>query len=422
MKKLLVLALTLMLICSAALAEVNLTVTSWRTDDMALWDEINAKFHEENPDITVEFLPVTATEYDGVLQTKLASGNAEDIMFLRAFGSGRQIYDAGYVLPLTEEEIPNLSKMDVSVQTPWMTEEGVKYGVPGSVCYGGFFYNKKIFSECGVEVPTTWEEFKAACETIKAAGYDPIAFGIKDSWMVAEYLSATVVPMTTGGADWHTRLMNKEVDYTDPGYIKHFQWIKEMAQYFPDGYEGIGYDDLQMMFCAEMAAIYPVGTFELGVIEGANPDLDLGWFFMPGETAEETESITLGIIMGYGINAKLADDAEKLQAAYTYLNWVADVEASEMFTNLVVGQYAASNTFSSLENERALDIYNQISDLQAGRGCNFFIQIPYQKLSDQSPDYTSAVTEAIYKLLVEDATPEEAAAFMMEQQAWYFAE
>ena len=105
MKKLLVLVLALMLICSAAFAEVNLTVTSWRTDDKALWDEINAKFHEENPDITVEFLPVTATEYDGVLQTKLASENAEDIMFLRAFGSGRQIYDAGYVLPLTEEEI-----------------------------------------------------------------------------------------------------------------------------------------------------------------------------------------------------------------------------------------------------------------------------------------------------------------------------
>ena len=37
MKQLLI---ALMLICSAALAEVNLTVTSWRTDDKALWDDL----------------------------------------------------------------------------------------------------------------------------------------------------------------------------------------------------------------------------------------------------------------------------------------------------------------------------------------------------------------------------------------------
>ena len=419
MKKVLIAVLALLLVCGGAFAQVHLTVTSWRTDDKALWDQINLKFTESHPDISVEFLPVTATEYDGVLQTKLNSGNAEDILFLRAFGAGRQIYDGGDVYPLTEEEIPNLAAMDEAVKTPWMTEEGVQYGVPGSVCYGGFFYNKAIFAQCGVEVPATWAEFKAACEKIAQAGITPIAFGIKDSWMVAEYLSATVAPMTTGGAKWHSALMNKEVDYTDAGYVKHFAWIKEMAQYFPQGYEGIGYDDMQMMFAAEMAAIYPVGTFELSVIESANPDLDLGWFFMPGETAGEPASVNIGIIMGYGIN-KAVTDPQKLDACHTYLNWLSDVEASELFTNLVVGQYAASNRFSSLDDPRAEDIYTQLQALKEGRGCDFFIQIPYQKLSDQSPDYTAAITRAVYKLLVEDCTPEEAARCMMEEQAWYF--
>lgn len=420
MKKFLVLVLAMAFLCCNAFAQVNLTMTSWRTDDKALWDQINAAFTASYPDITVEFLPVTATEYDGVLQTKLASGNAEDLMFLRAFGTGRQIFDAGYVYPLSVDDIPNLANMDGAMTNPWTTEEGVVYGMPGSVCYGGFFYNKAIFADCGVEVPATWSEFMAACQTIADKGYTPISFGIKDSWMVAEYLSSTIVPMTTGGSAWHGKLMAKEVDYNDPGFIKHFEWIKEISQFFPEGYEGIGYDDMQMMFCAEMAAIYPVGSFELGVIEAANPELDLGWFFMPGETAEEPTSINIGIIMGYGINSNL--EGEKLDAAKVYLNWLGDVEASEMFTNLVVGQYAASNIFSSLENENALDIFNQIQDLKAGKGVNFFQQMPYQQLSDQSPDYTAAISEAIYKLLVEGCTPEEAAAFMMETQAWYFAD
>lgn len=417
MKKLLVLVLALIMVSSAAFAEVNLTMTSWRTDDKALWDQINAAFTEEYPDITVEFLPVTATEYDGVLQTKLSSGNAEDIMFLRAFSTGAQIYDAGYVIPLTTEDVPNLVNFDASFQNPWC-KDGVVYGVPGSVCYGGFFYNKAIFEECGVEVPKTWDEFLTVCQTIADAGITPIAFGIKDSWMVAEYLSATIVPMTTGGKEWHTKLMNREVDYNDPGYIKHFEWIKQLAKFFPEGYEGIGYDDMQMMFCAEMAAIYPVGTFELGVIEAANPDLDLGWFYMPGETADEEESINFGAIMGYGINAKL--EGEKLEAAKTYLNWLADVKASEMFTNLVVGQYAASGAFDALDDAMAMEMFQQITDIGAERGVNFFQQMPYEKLSDQSPDYTSAISEAVYKLLIDDITPEEAAQFMMDTQAWYF--
>ena len=233
--------------------------------------------------------------------------------------------------------------------------------------------------------------------------------------MVSEYLSSTVVPMATGGSDWHAKLMNKEVDYLDAGYVKHFKWIKQLAAYFPDGFEGIGYDDMQMMFCAEQAAIYPVGSFELGVIQGANPELELGWFTMPGESAEVQKSINISIIMGYGINSKLAEDREKLDAAYTYLNWLADVEASELFTNLVIGQYAASNQFSSLKNAMALELS------QLNQGADFFLQLPYQQLSDQSPDYTAAISEAIYKLLIEDVTPEAASALMMNAQAWYFS-
>ena len=40
---------------------------------------------------------------------------------------------------------------------------------------GGVFYNKDIFDDCGIEVPTTWEEFLAACHTMVDKGYQPLA-------------------------------------------------------------------------------------------------------------------------------------------------------------------------------------------------------------------------------------------------------
>lgn len=41
---------------------------------------------------------------------------------------------------------------------------------------GGVFYNKDIFEDCGIaEVPVTWEDFMAACQTMVDKGYEPMA-------------------------------------------------------------------------------------------------------------------------------------------------------------------------------------------------------------------------------------------------------
>lgn len=395
---------------------ISLNVTSWRTDDAEAWGRINAAFHELYPNIEVTFNGVTATEYDSVLQTKLASGNAEDIMFLRTFGTGRQIYDAGYVLPISEADVPKLADIPAASKTPWSTEDGTVYGVPGSMCFGGFFYNKGIFEKCGItSAPATWDEFLADCKIIEDNGYVAIADGIKDSWFLTEYISSTIAPVTTGGSSWHTALMNKEVDWTDPKYVKSLEWIKQMAEYLPDGYEAIGYDDAQMLFLSEAAAIYPSGSFDLGYLSSTNPNIDLGWFFMPVENEGDAKSINFNMIMGYGINAGLKDDPAKLQACYTYLNWLCEDSAAAMFDNEIVGQFIPNAVASAgIENPLGAEILNGTS------GEDLYQQMPYEKVSDQSPDYTAVVTEAIYSVLVDGVSCEDAAKKMVEQQAWYF--
>lgn len=40
---------------------------------------------------------------------------------------------------------------------------------------GGVFYNQDIFTECGVSVPTTWDEFLTVCQTLVDKGYQPLA-------------------------------------------------------------------------------------------------------------------------------------------------------------------------------------------------------------------------------------------------------
>src|SRR5688572_26333365 len=54
--------------------------------------------------------------------------------------------------------------------------------LPFSLAAAGVIYNRDIFAAKGVQVPTTWDEFMAACETFKAAGITPIYGTFKDNW------------------------------------------------------------------------------------------------------------------------------------------------------------------------------------------------------------------------------------------------
>ena len=46
----------------------------------------------------------------------------------------------------------------------------------------GAYYNKGMFEELGLAVPTTYDEFLAVCEALKQAGKIPIAYANQGGW------------------------------------------------------------------------------------------------------------------------------------------------------------------------------------------------------------------------------------------------
>ncbi|WP_425091596.1 ABC transporter substrate-binding protein [Tropicimonas sp. S265A] len=60
--------------------------------------------------------------------------------------------------------------------------------------------NKSVLDANGIAMPTTWDEFTAAVETLKAAGITPIAHG-GQAWQDATVFDAVV--MSTGGPDFY---------------------------------------------------------------------------------------------------------------------------------------------------------------------------------------------------------------------------
>jgi ABC-type glycerol-3-phosphate transport system substrate-binding protein len=60
--------------------------------------------------------------------------------------------------------------------------DGTTYAIPMDVNTLTIAYNKDVFEELGLEVPSTHDELLALAKPLRAAGLQPLAIGLKDQW------------------------------------------------------------------------------------------------------------------------------------------------------------------------------------------------------------------------------------------------
>lgn len=83
------------------------------------------------------------------------------------------------------ENFVDFSDVDESV-LPQATFDDEVIGLPfWEASHSGCLYNKKIFEELNLEVPTTQEEFDKVCDTLLENDIQPIYIAAADSWPIA---------------------------------------------------------------------------------------------------------------------------------------------------------------------------------------------------------------------------------------------
>src|SRR5215208_6380113 len=166
--------------------EPGTTITYIASQNWVLDSEMElAKQFEAETGVHVDFQIIPSDQYFNVLQTKLeAGGEGIDI-----FGgqSGKtdiqlQLNVEKNAVPLTDEEwVKRMNPLSVEQ----ISLDGVTYGLTIWDTIGGSWvvvYNKKMFTDNGISVPTTYAEFAAACQTLKDAGVTPIYEPFADGW------------------------------------------------------------------------------------------------------------------------------------------------------------------------------------------------------------------------------------------------
>ena len=307
---------------------VELTFWSWRTEDVEQYNRIIRVFEERNPGIKVRFIPYLNTEYNTILSTALQGGGGPDIIHLRSYGGAEVLANAGYLMPLDGvvealEEFPEEVLLGATSR-----KDGRVYGVPFAYQTVQVLYNRRIFTENGLEIPKTWNEFLELAGTLKERGIIPFANGAKDAWML-EILWGAVGPQFYGGTEFFNEVTTGKTDFLDPRFIESLRRLNELVPYFPPGYMGVGYTDMQMLFAQEVAAMFIGGSFELGIMESLNPDLEIGAFPVPPLEAGDPAYVAAWVDGSYGINAS----TKHPEAALKFIEFTATQEFGQMFTD-----------------------------------------------------------------------------------------
>ncbi|WP_406870025.1 ABC transporter substrate-binding protein [Thioclava sp. 'Guangxiensis'] len=144
--------------------------------------------------------------------------------------------------------------------------------------------NKSILEANGIEMPTTWDEFNAAADKLKAAGITPLAHG-GQAWQDATIFETVVLGI--GGADFYQKaLVDLDPDALSSDTMKSvFDEMRTLRGYVDDNFSGRDWNLATAMVMNGEAAFQIMGDWAKGefLAAGKEPGVDFVCAPTPGD-------------------------------------------------------------------------------------------------------------------------------------------
>ena len=190
-------------------------------------EDIQEELKDENIEIKVETIPGT-DNYVDKMKVLISAGELPDIILPTGINLLDLAYEAGQLVSYTPyfEADPEWAESVSEEGKEFNTRDGQIYAIPMERNTMGYFYNKEIFAQVGIEPAETWEEFWDNCEAIKAAGYQPLSLDTAEgAWYTGQLLGAIVGTSSETGNEFMNTY--QPADYNFPEMIDAVNWIQK---------------------------------------------------------------------------------------------------------------------------------------------------------------------------------------------------
>lgn len=319
--------------------------------------------------------------YQSVIQQSLPTADAPGLFTWWSGEKMKELVAGGYLTDLTSEWEDYYIPAGVNANlADSMTFDGKIYGAPFNVLYSGIYYNKAVYDEYDLEIPTTFDEFIANCDTLLENGVTPI--GLKDdpwaSFLWFQTLVASYDPQL------YTDLVNGDVKYTDDKIYEVMDIYQDMINkgYFADPVDPTTQvDDFSK---GKTAMMYEVDNTSISLDRdfGLTAGTDYDMFVFPSMNENNPAAIFYEIAPIL-VSANSSQNEDAINALRGYY----EVDNQQVLLD-EDGFHATENT--TLPN----DVMSNMQDLAAADSGNILLLRYYES---EPTAVVSTATDAIWK-------------------------
>lgn len=304
---------------------IEVEMVSYKPESVAAFEEIQNKFNESHDNIHLTIN--SPNEAMTILKTRFIKEDYPDIVAIGGDVNYSNFLDADLFMDVSDfEGVKNIkqSYLDMEKELEFTPHEGI-YGLPYVANAAGILYNEDMFVEHGWEIPETWDEFIALCDTIEEEGIVPIYLAFKDTWTCLAPWNALAVGLTD--SDVYNQV-NKGNTTFEKEYKEVAEKMKMLLNYAEPNPYAYSYNDACTAFARGEAAMYTIGSYAVPQIKSVNPDMNINSFTFPANESKEDNVLNSGIDLNFAV---MKESSEKKEAIYEVLSFLYEDETIQIY-------------------------------------------------------------------------------------------
>ena len=370
------------------------------------WAKAEEIFKQKHPEVSLKVEKQTFEQLQKNAKIVLTGDEVPDLMeYNKGNSTSGQLASQGLIDPFTEKakEFGWDKKLAESIQTTARyTEDGLMgdgdwYGLPNYGEYVYVFYNKKMFEEAGVSIPTSLEEFENVLQTFVDKGITPLA-GAGAEYPAGQLWYQLVLAHADRAFVDAYQLFDGNVDWAaDPilsGAKQFADWVQK--GYLKADSAGLTAEDMGTAFIAGDYPIMYSGSWWFGRLVEEMKD-DWGQFLFPGSNLHPGSSGNVWVVPANAKNKELA---------YEFMDITMSTEVQNLLGQK--GGLPVAGDPSVIEDEKTKEMTENFAGINESDGLAFYPDWPVAGFYDQ-------VVSTMQSLINGSKTPEQAMADLGNQ-------
>ena len=324
--------------------KVTVKVLQFKTELSEQMNAMAADYMKENPDVDLQIESVISSDYDTVLKTRFASGEAPDIFNNEGYNK----------MTLWLDNLEDLSDQPWIADMLDFTKEGITtdgkiYGMPLYLESYGFLYNKDYFEQAGIaEIPVTLTALKEAVKKLEAAGIP--AFSVNGAEWYPNGVFFANVPMAQqeNPTDFIRQLNEGTATFTDNKLYQDWIGLVELQRDHAESDPmSVDFSTVVSDFANGKAAMILGTNGYQPMVDEVNPELNTGLMPMPiNDDAALNDKIYAAASTYWCVNKK----SESKEAAKEFLNWLVTSETGKNYVTKEFGFIPGLKSVKADEN------------------------------------------------------------------------